>query len=70
MTLKGAVMAKQQEIKNDDWNPVTNPAVKELLDHLAQELATEYVRLMDEGQRSATLAGPHGADTKSGRDSS
>ncbi len=26
--------------------PEANPALKELLDHLAQELAVEYVRLM------------------------
>jgi len=26
--------------------PESNPALKEMLDHLAQELAVEYVRLM------------------------
>jgi len=28
------------------WNPKTTPGVKELLDHLAEELADEYLRLM------------------------
>lgn len=31
----------------DAWNPETNPAVTNLLDHLAEELAKEYVRLME-----------------------
>ena len=31
---------------NQEWNSVTNPAVRELLDHLAEELAKEYIRLM------------------------
>jgi hypothetical protein len=30
------------------WNPARAPAVKELLDHIAVELADEYVRLMKE----------------------
>ena len=28
------------------WDAAGNPAVRELLDHLAAELAAEYVRLM------------------------
>ena len=31
---------------DQDWTPEANPALKEMLDHLAQELAEEYVRLM------------------------
>lgn len=30
------------------WSPAANPAVAELLDHLAQELAREYIQLMEE----------------------
>ena len=29
------------------WDPAANPAVAGLLDHLAEELAMEYVRLME-----------------------
>ena len=32
-------------------NPGTDPAVASLLDHLAEELALEYVRLMEEAAR-------------------
>ncbi len=28
------------------WTPEANPALREMLDHLAKELAEEYVRLM------------------------
>ena len=34
------------------WTPESNPALKELLDHLAQELAAEYVRLMKPTQQT------------------
>jgi hypothetical protein len=30
------------------WDPAANPAVAALLDHLAAELAREYVRLMEQ----------------------
>ena len=39
-----------------DWCMATNPDVRELLDHLADELAREYLRLM---KQAAT--GPHSA---------
>lgn len=29
------------------WTPESNPAVASLLDHLAEELAREYIRLME-----------------------
>jgi hypothetical protein len=29
------------------WDPIANPEVTRLLDHLAEELAMEYVRLME-----------------------
>lgn len=32
----------------DDWDPRSNESVRELLDHLAKELAEEYIRLMKE----------------------
>jgi len=32
------------------WNYRNNPAVRELLDHLADELALEYCKLMDESE--------------------
>ena len=40
---------KKLDLKRDvdqGWTPEANPALKELLDHLAQELAEEYVLLM------------------------
>ena len=30
-----------------DWSQQTNHAVRELLDHVAEELAKEYVRLLE-----------------------
>ena len=30
-----------------DWSQQTNHAVRELLDHMAEELAKEYIRLME-----------------------
>ncbi len=33
--------------QNSSWSPAANPAVTALLDHLAEELAREYVRLME-----------------------
>lgn len=33
------------------WSPAANPAVAALLDHLAEELAHEYVRLMEQAAR-------------------
>ena len=44
-----------------DWSPATNPAVRELLDHLADELAREYIRLMKEAtEGTATESGKGG----------
>jgi len=31
--------------RRDGWDPRSQPAVRELLDHLARELAAEYLRL-------------------------
>ena len=30
-----------------DWSQRNNPAVREMLEHIAEELAKEYVRLME-----------------------
>ena len=30
-----------------DWSQRSNPAVRAMLDHVAEELAKEYVRLME-----------------------
>jgi len=38
------------------WSPTTNPAVAALLDHLAEELAREYVRLMEQAAQDDQLA--------------
>jgi hypothetical protein len=38
------------------WSPAANPAVATLLDHLATELAREYVRLMEHTAPEAQLA--------------
>jgi len=37
-----------QQSEETTWNPARDPAVRELLDHIAVELAEEYVRLMKE----------------------
>lgn len=38
-------------------SPANDPAVRDLLDHVAEELAKEYVRLMKEASLTATC--PH-----------
>ncbi len=40
-------LLKVDPLQLDPWSPEANPAVVELLDHLAQELAQEYLRLME-----------------------
>ncbi len=46
MRTKAAEPIRKPDIPDEGWNPTTNPAVRELLDHLADELAREYIRLM------------------------
>lgn len=50
-----------------DWSPATNAAFRELLDHLADELAREYVRLMKEAAAEPSWNAPaderHGGST-------
>jgi hypothetical protein len=38
-------------LRDATWTPESNRAVAELLDHLAEELAREYVRLMEAASR-------------------
>ncbi len=46
MRAKAAEPARNPDVSEQGWNPTTNPAARELLDHLADELAKEYIRLM------------------------
>jgi hypothetical protein len=46
MRAKAAEPARNPDDSDQGWNPITNPAARELLDHLADELAKEYIRLM------------------------
>jgi hypothetical protein len=46
MRTKVAEPVRKLDIQGEGWNPTTNPAVRDLLDHLADELAREYIRLM------------------------
>jgi len=36
------------------WNSRENGALTELLDHIAEELAREYIRLMDAAAKNST----------------
>ncbi len=46
MRAKAAEPARNPDVSDRGWNPITNPAARELLDHVADELAKEYIRLM------------------------
>jgi len=56
-------MAGWQEAECDEpsvvmqppWTAATNPALTSLLNHLAEELAREYVRLMELAANSAAV---------------
>jgi hypothetical protein len=37
------------------WSPAANPAVAALLDHLAEELARKYIRLMEQTAHEDTM---------------
>ena len=41
------------------WTPDLNPAMTALLDHLAEELALEYVRLMEAAAQASQPDGDH-----------
>ena len=38
------------------WDPGENAALAQLLDHIAEELAREYVRLMEAAAKEATTS--------------
>jgi len=46
--------ARSERHASDVWTPTSDHAVRELLDHLAQELAAEYVRLMKKAASAET----------------
>ncbi len=58
-------MAKTTEVRptqtmqgsHTAWSPEENPAVAELLDHIAEMLAVEYVRLMEKAAQDAGSEG-------------
>lgn len=51
MRVKAAEPARNPDVSDRGWNPTTNPAARELLDHLADELAKEYIRLMKQARK-------------------
>jgi len=60
MDSQAFLKTKAKRKKERQWTPTNNQVVRELLDHLAHELAAEYVRLIreksaeaDEGKASA-----------------
>jgi len=48
MGSQGFLKTKAKKKKERQWTPANNPILRELLDHLAQELAAEYVRIITE----------------------
>lgn len=59
MRAKAAEPARNPDVSDQGWNPTTNPAVRELLDHLADELAKEYIRLMKQAEIETTAIDPN-----------
>lgn len=60
MRSKAPEPAGSPKDKDQDWSPVDNPAVRELLDHLADELAREYIRLMKQAAATPDKVAPEG----------
>jgi len=50
-TQRGAALVEASDGQNRRWNVEKNVPLRELLDHLAEELALEYVRLMKAARR-------------------
>ena len=65
MRTKAAEPTRKPDIPGEGWNPTTNPAMRELLDHLADELAREYIRLMKQAATEPHSATP-GDDRQGG----
>jgi len=59
MRAKAVEPARNPDVSDQGWNPVTNPAVRELLDHLADELAKEYIRLMKQAGKETLAIDPN-----------
>lgn len=58
MRAKAAEPARNPDVSEQGWNPATNPAARELLDHLADELAKEYIRLMKQAGKEIPTIDP------------
>jgi hypothetical protein len=58
MRAKAAEPARNPDVSEQVWNPTTNPAARELLDHLADELAKEYIRLMKQAGKETPAIDP------------
>lgn len=67
MRTKAAEPARYPDISDQGWNPITNPAARELLDHLADELAKEYIRLMKQADEIEDLKMLPGKRSSGGR---
>jgi len=59
MRTKAAEPARNPDVSDRGWNPTTNPAARELLDHLADELAKEYIRLMKQAGKETPAIDPN-----------
>ena len=59
MRAKAAEPARDPDVSDRGWNPTTNPAARELLDHLADELAKEYIRLMKQAGKETPAIDPN-----------
>ena len=51
LTTTKVILVRTAPAPDSARDPGTDPAVASLLDHLAEELALEYVRLMEEAAR-------------------
>ncbi len=59
MRAKAAKPVRDPDVSDQGWNPTTNPASRELLDHLADELAKEYIRLMKQAGKETPAIEPN-----------
>ncbi len=59
MRAKAAEPERNPDVSDQGWNPTTNPAARELLDHLADELAKEYIRLMKQEEKETPAIDPN-----------
>ena len=59
MRAKAVEPARNPDVSEQGWNPATDSAVRELLDHLAEELAKEYIRLMKQAGKETPAIDPN-----------